>query len=219
MLPVRSEILKPVKSASFMTSPSARARPACSLCGLDLRRAFRNTSWPRRLHQKSIETAQPLILLFQEFAIGDDLCSWWFWFRSWRNDTVVAIEPLFRCVFYGEATSQLIDLRLGTRVCCENRAENHNCEPCPTIAHAFSRFTLRPSATSRRLALPPTECRARSALSTLSRTLDPYRRGAICKDLRDLRSPCRQWPPFHGRVRGCQSLGWQKRSHRSRARH
>src|SRR5216684_21916 len=121
-----------------MTSPSARARPACSLCRLNLRRAFRNSSWPRRLHQKSIETAQPLILLFQEFAIGDDLCSWRFWFRIWLHDTVVAIEPLFRCVFYGEATSQFIDLRLGTRVCCENSADNRNCEPCVTTDHVFS---------------------------------------------------------------------------------
>jgi hypothetical protein len=61
---------------------------------------------------KSIETTQPLILLFHEFAIGDDLCGRRFWFRVWWHDTVVAIEPLFRCVFDGEATSQLFDYRL-----------------------------------------------------------------------------------------------------------
>jgi len=58
-----------------------------------------------------------------------------------------------------------------------------------------------PSSTSRRPALPPTEYRALSAPSKLSRMRDPCRRGRICKDLRDLRSPLRQWPPFRGRAR------------------
>src|SRR5258705_7134001 len=57
-------------------------------------------------------------------------------------------------------------------------------------------FTFSPSSTSRRQALPPIECRATPAPSILCRTLDPCRRGAICIDLRDLRSLLRQWPPI-----------------------
>src|SRR6267378_3262741 len=60
---------------------------------------------------------------------------------------------------------------------------------------------------SLRPALPTTAGRVRSAPSILCRTLDPCRRGAICIDLRDLRSPLRQRPPSPGRARDCQALG------------
>ncbi|MDB5607837.1 MAG: hypothetical protein JWP25_4737 [Bradyrhizobium sp.] len=65
---------------------------------------------------KSIETAQPLILLFQEFAIGDHLCSWRFCFWIWRHDTIVAIEPVFRWLFYSQANLAIYRFPLGINI-------------------------------------------------------------------------------------------------------
>jgi hypothetical protein len=69
-------------------------------------------------------------------------------------------------------------------------------------------FSARDRQAGRRLGHQLRADRPRSAPSTQSRTLDRCRRGAICKDLRDLRSPLPQLPPFRARVRGCRSLEW-----------
>ena len=142
------------KRAPFrLVSPSlsARSRPGCSFCRLSLRSDFSSSfRRGRRLYQKAIETTQSLVLLFQEFAVGNRLCNRRFWFWVWRYDAIIAIEPLLRPVFDREATSQLIDFCLGGRVGCENSAENCNPQPCPMTVHGFSRFALSPISASRR---------------------------------------------------------------------
>ena len=117
----------------------------------DFSSSFRSGRW---LNQKAIETTQSLVLLFQEFAVGNGLCNGRFWFGVWRYDAIIAIEPLLRSVFYREAASQLIDFCLCVRVGCENGAENYNPQPCPMTVHGFSRFALRPISTSRLSARP-----------------------------------------------------------------
>jgi hypothetical protein len=109
----------------------------------DLSSSFGSGGWL----YKAIETTQSLVLLFQEFAVGNPLCNWRLWFLVWRYNAIIAIEPLLRSVFDREATSQLIEFCLGVRVRWEKSAENCNAQPRPMIVHGFSRFAFSPIST------------------------------------------------------------------------